>query len=476
MTDDVLEAHVRDTDVFTWRMERDPLLRSTIVAVAVFDRLPDWEVLADRVERATRLTPTFRERLVPSALPFGLSTPRWMVDADFDLSWHLRRVAAPAPATLDLVLDMARIAGMTAFDPARPLWEFTLVEGLDGGRAAMIMKVHHALTDGIGGIQLAAHVVDLARQPADLGPLPPAPAPIAHDRVELVREAIGHEVSRVAGAALGAMAAVPGLVRHVVRDPVGVVDATLDTASSVARFVAPVTSTASPLMTERRLAWRYATLDVPFDALHDAAHGAGCRLNDAFVAAVTGGLRRYHERHDAAVDRLRMTMPISVRADDDPEGGNRVTIVRFSVAVGERDPLARMRAVDQQCDRLRRERAIPHSDAIASAMNVLPAAVTGGMLKHIDVLASNVPGFDAPVYVGGARVERFYPFGPTIGAAANITLMSYDGRCCIGVTTDAGAVPDPEVLLACLAEGLDEILAVTGEHEPVLTGAASWSA
>jgi len=474
MAAQVLEAHVRDTDVFTWRMERDPLLRSTIVAVSVFDRSPDWDVLCDRVERATRLTPTFRQRLAPSSLPFGLSSPRWLFDADFDLAWHLRRVGAPAPGTLDAVLELARVIGMAAFDPARPMWEFTLVEDLADGRAALVMKVHHALTDGIGGIQLAAHVVDLERTTADLGPMPPVPTAPHHDQVDLVREALGHELRRVVDAVVGGVSGLPATAASAVRHPVGTVSSALATARSVARFVAPVTATLSPVMVERRLAWRYGVLDLSFEALHDAARAVDGTVNDAFVAGVTGGLRRYHERHHAAVDELHMSMPISVRAADDLAAGNRVTLMRFVVPVGEADPAARMRQVDELCVGLRVEPSIPYSNTVAAVLNLLPAAVTGGMLKHVDVLASNVPGFPDAVYVGGAKVEAFYPLGPTIGSSANITLMSYDGRCCIGVNTDDGAVPDPEDFLECLRQGFDEVAAVAGDHDPARIVAASW--
>ena len=111
---------------------------------------------------------------------------------------------------------------------------------------------------------------------------------------------------------------------------------------------------------------------------------------------------------------------------------------------------------------MREEPALPYSEAVAGVLNLLPTAVTGGMLKHVDFLASNVPGFPKPVYIGGGRVEGFYAFGPTIGASANVTLMSYQGTCNIGVTTDNGAVPDPDELLRCLADGFEEVLDVAG--------------
>jgi WS/DGAT/MGAT family acyltransferase len=462
---EVVETHVRETDAFTMSMERDPLLRSTIVAVALFDRSPDWDVLVDRVERATRLTPTFREKLLPA--PLDLAPPRWVVDPDFDLGWHLRRIEAPQPKTLDTVLTIARNIGMSAFDPARPLWEFTLVEGLTGGRAALVMKVHHALTDGIGGVRLAAHVVDLTREPADLGPLPEAPAARPHGSLEALRDAVAFDLDRWLHVARHQLASLPGTLARVVRDPVGSLSGAVATAGSIARFVRPITDTRSPVMTERRLQWHYDALDVPTDALKRAGKAVDGTLNDAFIGGITGGLRRYHDRHGAPVDTLRVTMPISTRRDDDPEGGNRVTLVRFDVPVGIEDPAERMREIDRLCGELRRDRALPYSNLIAGALNLLPAGFTGGMLKHVDFLASNVPGFGDDVFVGGALVEAFYPFGPTIRSAANITLMSYRGTCNIGVNTDLGAVPDPDLFVDCLVEGFEEVLTLAGEHPPV---------
>lgn len=465
---ELLETHVRDTDAFTLSMERDPLLRSTIVAIALFDQAPDWDGLVERIDRATRLTPTFRQKL--QATPLGLAPPRWVVDPDFDLGFHLRRVGAPAPHSFDTVLEIARNAGMAAFDPARPLWEFTLVEGLTDGRAALVMKVHHSLTDGIGGIQLAAHVVDLQREPADLGPLPDAPEAPEPGPFDAWRDVVVYDLVRVADTVRTRLGALPGDVLGVLRDPVGSVIGAAATAASLARFVRPITTTLSPVMTQRRLQWHYATLDIPLAPLKQAARLADGTLNDGFVGGIAGGLRRYHEKHGAAVESLRLTMPISIRNDDDPEGGNRVTLVRFEVPVGIEDPIERMREIDRLGVELREDRALPWSNTVAAVLNLLPGSVTGGMLKHVDFLASNVPGFGDSVYVGGAELLGFYPFGPTIGSAANITLMSYRGVCHLGVNTDAGAVPDPELFVQCLVEGFSEVLDLIGDHDPIQVG------
>lgn len=459
---DLLPAHVRPTDAFTLRMERDPMLRSTITALAVLDRPPDWDRLVDRIERATRIAPSFRARLVPS--PLGVAPPGWVLDPDFDLSWHLRRVQAPAPRTVDTVIELARVAAMAAFDPARPLWEFTLVTGLTEGRAALLMKVHHSLTDGVGGIELAAHVVDEGRRSPDLGPLPDLPAPGAGPGLG---ESIGFGLSRWARSAAAFAAGAPSAAARVARDPVGTAASVGATAGSLARFARPMTTTLSPLMTDRRLQRHLATLDVPFSELRAAGRSAGATLNDAFLAGVTGGLRRYHEAHSAPVSSLRVTMPINTRKPGDPAGGNRVTLARFEVPVDLGDPQDRMRSIGATCASVRREPALPYSEAVAEVLNLLPTSVTGAMLKHVDFLASNVPGFPVAVYLAGSRIDSFHAFGPTIGASANVTLMSYRGTCHIGVTMDAGAVPDPDRFVECLAEGFDEVLApVTASRRP----------
>jgi diacylglycerol O-acyltransferase / wax synthase len=449
-------AHVRDTDAFTLRMERDPLLRSTITAVAVFDQAPDWAVLVDRIERATRLVPAFRARLAPS--PLSLAPPRWVLDPDFDLSWHLRRIECAPGHTLDEVFERAQVAATSAFDPARPLWRFTLFEGLPDGRAALLMKVHHALTDGIGGIELAAHVVDFVRDPQDLGPLPPAPRLPTHHPGDDLTEAATFAVRRWTALAGSVAGALPGVAARTARSPRDVVSEATAAVSSIARFVRPVTSTMSPVMQGRSLRRRFVRHDLDLEGLRKAASTRGATLNDAFLTGVTGGMREYHLRHGVEVDALRLTLPISLREAGDAAGGNRVTLARIELPVDLADPVERMGAIGQIVRAAREEPALRHSEGIASMFNLLPAGVTGGMLKHVDLVATNVPGFPADIYVGGALVEAFYPFAPTIGTAANIGLLSYRGVGHVGMSIDPAAVPDPEFFAGCLADGFDEVI------------------
>jgi hypothetical protein len=207
--------------------------------------------------------------------------------------------------------------------------------------------------------------------------------------------------------------------------------------------------------------WRFHTLDVPLDDLRTAARRHGFTVNDGFLAGIAGGMRRYHERHGTPVDELRVAMPISLRRADDPPGGNHVTLMRFKAPIAHTDPVARMRELHELVDRARHERSLPFTNAIAGTLNLLPTAVVGSMVKHVDFVASNVPGLTMPVHVGGAQVLRYYPFGPTLGSAVNITLLSYLDTCCIGINCDGAAIPDHEEFVECIKAGLDEVLATS---------------
>jgi hypothetical protein len=142
--------------------------------------------------------------------------------------------------------------------------------------------------------------------------------------------------------------------------------------------------------------------------------------------------------------------------------------MRFRLPVGIQDPTERMRATHERCEPVKNDKSLQYTQAIAGTLNLLPRGYVGGMLKHIDFLASNVPGVSAPFYLAGAKITNFYAFGPTIGAALNVTLMSYCGTCMVGVNIDAGAIPDPEVFMDCLRDGFDEVLSVVGVSDGVV--------
>jgi WS/DGAT/MGAT family acyltransferase len=465
-----VDRHLRPSDAFTWYMERDPVLRSTVVVTGLLDSRPDRDLLRARLDHATRAVPTFRDRIVVP--PLHLARPRWE-RVDPDLNWHLRHVSAPPPGGLAEVLELARNAATTPFDPARPPWTFTLVEGVQGDRAAFVMAFHHSLTDGIGGINLAAQLFDLQRDPTARLAVP-APSPERLEGWRLWLDTAAYDVSRLGRVSLQLPGAVLRGSAALVRHP----RQAAETTASVARTVEPYFTTLSEVMRGRRLHRSLDVIEVSLSELRAAAAAHEGHLNDAFLAAVTGGLRRYHAEHGASVGDLRVTLPLSLRTESDPAGGNRITLMRFRLPAAISDAGERLRATHATVQRIRRERSLPHTQTIAAALNMLPAAVVGGMLKHVDFLASNVPGMPVPIYLAGAKVDSWYPFGPTIGAAVNVTLMSYEDRCCIGVNVDTAAVPDPERLVACLCEGFAEILDLGGEntgvHHP-LGEAAAWA-
>ncbi len=446
-----------NTDAFAYAMEADARLRSTVVSIVMLDRSPDWDVLVDRFERVSRQMPMFRQHVVPTIPP---APPRWVYDPDFDLRFHLRRVIAPAPGTMETVLEMARNAEMAEFDHARPMWTVTLVDGLADGAAAVVVKLHHSLADGIGAMQIAMLVFDLQPEPTDRGPLPPVPPAPETGPLDRYRHALEYDVA-LAGklakvATLGSAKALLGGVR----DPLNAARTAAATTASIYRTVRPINTTSSPIMTGRRMTRELGVHTVPLAPLKDAAHRSGARLNDAFLAGVTGGLRLYHEHHGAPVDELHVTMPISIRSDGDAEGGNRITLMRFQVPVSVADPGDRVRETRVRARAAAQEPSLPLTQMIAGGLNLLPRWYVGSILRHVDFLASDVPGLPVPVWVGGALVTMQYAFGPTIGAGVNVTLVTYQDTCALGINADSGAIPDFELFRDCLVAGFDEVLAL----------------
>jgi len=450
------EGRMSDVDALMWGIEKDPLLRSTITAVSLFDRPPDQERLRDRVERGTRLIPRLRQRVVSA--PLVASPPRWVVDPNFDLDYHLRRVRAPAPGDRRALLDLAEPIGMQSFDRARPLWEFTVVEGLADGKAAVIQKLHHSITDGVGAIKLAMVLFDLEREPDDPGHTPAAPDAEHPSPWGLTFEALRHERRRQ----LGIVRRSVGSATRAARRPAANLRSMRELAASAGRILAPATTPHSPVMTERSLSVNFDTISVPLDETKSAARAAGGKLNDAFLAAVCGGMRLYHEHHGTTVEQLRTTMPISIR-DETTEtlAGNQFVPARFLIPIGIRDPIERMRAIRELVAFQRNEPALTFTDAIAGILNRLPTAVVtqlfGSMLKGVDFVTSNVPGVPVPVFFAGAALESQVAFGPLTGAATNVTLVSYLDDLHIGVNMDRAAIPDRDVFIECLREGFDEV-------------------
>ncbi len=448
---------MRNSDAFTWAMESDPRLRSTVVTVIVLDRSPDWDEVCNRFDLVSRKVPMLRRRVIPSPPP---APPRWESAPDFDIHFHMRRVTAPAPGTFDTVLEMARAAAMEDFDRARPLWSVTLIDGLENDGAAMVLKFHHALTDGVGGIEIGMILFDLSEVSEKLGPVAEVSEVTPPPWLSGYRDTARYD-ARLAGNALkGTLKMAPKLISNGILRPLDTFSSAAEMAASVYRTVRPVNRTGSPLMTKRSLLRRLGVLEVPFAQLRAAAHVGDGALNDAFVAGVAGGLRRYHEKHGAELGDLHLTMPISLREEGDEMGGNRITVMRFDVPVGTSDPALRIRQIHEKTSKVRHEKSLPYTQWIAGALNMMPRWYIGSILRHVDFLCSDVPGIPVPVFLGGARVVTQYAFGPTVGSAVNVTLLTYVDVCTLGIDVDTGAIPDYDVFFECLVAGFDEVLAL----------------
>jgi len=453
------------SDAVLWDIEKDPVLRSTITAVALLDRSPDWDRLRRRLEHGSHEVPRLRQRVAVPPLRAG--APRWVDDTRFDLDYHLRRVRAPEGVgddPLRAALDVAQPIAMAPFDRARPLWEFTLVEGLPGGRAAFVQKVHHTVTDGVGGVRLALMLVDEHRDAPEPDERERAAPRYAPSGLALLATALGETVldagrnlARVPGAAAGG-------VRGLARRPFPAVRDAARLGGSVVKLVRPVTEPCSPLMRERSLARRLEAFEVPVESLRAAGHAAGGHLNDAFLAGVVGGVADYHRHHEAPLRELRLTMPINVRHEGDPMGGNRFVPARFAVPAYVSDPLARMAVVGRVAREWRDEPSLALTEPLATVLDRLPVSVTtalfGGMLKGVDAVVTNVPGVPIRHYLAGAEVEREWAFAPPSGAALSVALLTHVGTGCIGLTIDTASVPDPDVLAACVRASFAEVIAV----------------
>jgi WS/DGAT/MGAT family acyltransferase len=468
MSDSVRYAdRMSPSDALLWSNELDPMLRSTIVSVMLLEGAPDpgrfERVLARSIERIPRL----RQRVVLD--PIAAAPPRWERDPLFDPRYHVRRVSVPGAGTLRDLLDLAQPIAMQAFDKDRPLWELYQVSGLEHGRTALLIKLHHAVSDGVGLVRMTSSLVERSPEPrperpgtAESGSILDEPSRGAFgETLAALRYRAGENLertTRVAGA-LGA-----GALRAL-RDPLGAARDAGHAARSVARMLRPVSEPLSQVMRERSLGVRFDAFGLPLDDLKRAAKAVGGTLNDAFVGAVTGGLRVYHEHHGRPAAELRMTMPINVREGEaGKRAGNQFAPARFAVPISIPHPAARMLRLRDLVARERREPALGLLDDVAALLSRLPSSISvslfGSMLKSIDFVTSNVPGPPFPVWSSGARVESMFGFGPLSGAAVNVTLFSYDGQVQFAIATDPAAVRDPEFFTDCLKLGVEEILSV----------------
>jgi diacylglycerol O-acyltransferase len=447
-------------------------------------------MVADRVA----LVPPFRQRMVE--VPFGLQHPAMVDDPEFDIDYHVRRASIPSPGGLDQLADLVADVASRPLDRRRPLWEFHVVEGLEHGYVAVVPKVHHSIIDGVSGAEVMAAFFDLSADPD------PPPRPLFPERnrrsarrtvdpgqpsddAEHGAERPGRpswspdplpgEVERWRDV-LGSL---PGAAESVVR----AVSRTMQTARTLsgrndnvdgavppAPFEAPRTSINRAISPHRRVAFA----ELPLADVRRIREVLGGTANDVVLAVTSGAMRKFFaQRGEELESSLVAMVPISVRSESERDAlGNRISALLVSLASGVEDTATRLQQI-----RLGMQSAKEQSRSIGSevfagwAEVIFPAVATRlsrlvtnlRVFDHLapifNLIVSNVPGPDFPLYLAGARMVAMYPVGPIVeGVGVNVTVFSYLDTMYVGVQACWDLTPDIDAIARGLGESLDELV------------------
>ncbi|MCB9379067.1 MAG: DUF1298 domain-containing protein [Acidimicrobiaceae bacterium] len=449
-----------DAEGLMWRLEKDPYLSSTFANVTVLDRAPDMDRLRARLERATHVIPRLRQRVQP--VPANLTAPIWVEDPNFDLQYHVRHLALPKPGTMRQLLDLAALVAGDAFDRTRPLWQFVVVDGLRGGKSALIQKLHHTIIDGEGGVRMSLEFLDFERNA-------PEPEPLDPDAVEAARAAQpeGPSPDLLRDLLAGGLRMPLGIIRQIkdlLADPAGLPEAgsaAADTVRSVLSQLGDTESAHSPLWTARSLQRRMEVLRAPFEDTKAAAKRLGGTLNTAFLTAAAEAAGRYHRDLGAPVDTLRASMAISTRTAQ--SGANAFSLARMMVPTGDMPIGERFTAIHEATTAARDAGSSASLETLAAVASTLPTSLVTRLARQqaqtVDFATSNVRGAPVALFLAGARILENYPVGPLGGVAYNLTLLSYDHSLDMGVNIDTAAVTEPELLRRCLERAFNDLLA-----------------
>jgi diacylglycerol O-acyltransferase len=448
-----------DAEALMWRLEKDPYLSSTFGAVMVLDRAPDFEVLKRRLDRTSRVIARLRQRVqgAPAGLP-----PVWVDAPEFDIDYHVRRIACPKPGTLRQALDLASLIVNDPLDRTRPLWQYVVIEGLRGGKAVVVQKMHHTLTDGERVIELSIQYFDFERD----APEPPPLADLDDDEDEDDASAGPSPFDTARGLVAGGLRLPIGVarqVRHLLANPASIPDATAAAAHTVRAIVtqlADTTAARSPLWTERSLHRRVEPLRAPFTLTKSAAVSLGGTLNTALLTVAAHAAGHYHAVLGAPVDELRASMAISTRTA--VSGSNAFTLARLAVPTTEMPIVERFALVQEAVGEARESSASGGLDALAALTAALPTSVITRVARQqgqtVDFATSNLRGSPIPMYLAGAQLLEIYPIGPLLGVAFNLTLMSYLGSLDMALNIDTAAVAEPELLTRCFNDAFGQLI------------------
>ncbi len=429
----------------------------------------DYERLVSLIRDRISLVPRYRQRV--RWVPGHIANPVWADDEQFDVTYHVRRSALPRPGTDDQLNELVARIMSRPLDRTRPLWEMYLVEGLEDNRFAVLTKTHHAMVDGATAVDIGQVILDPSPEPREVpeDTWRPLREPSS---AELVAGAV-NEIARSPKAVLdtvrGGLIDVQATVGQLGRGAVGL-------ASAVRTMARPASS--SPLNAPIGGARRYATTETDLEKLKTIKRAHGGTINDIVLTILAGALRSWMMTRGEPVtprSSIRAMVPVSVRTPGDASG-NQIAAFLCDLPVGEPDPVIRLQRIRFEMDMLKETGQMLGATALVGVASFTPptvhslgARVVSGLSRRVyNVVITNVPGPQFPLYAGGALMLAAYPVVPLArGQAVSIGLTSYDGGVFFGLNADREAMPDVEVLAQCIDDAIDEMLAtVTAGGKP----------
>jgi diacylglycerol O-acyltransferase len=423
----------------------------------------DHDRLVHLIKNRIAFVPRYRQRV--RWVPGRLANPVWVDDEAFDVTYHVRRSALPQPGTPAQLRELVARIMSRPLDQNRPLWEMYLIEGLEKGRFAILAKSHHAMVDGLAAVDIGQVILDVAPEPR-LGATDvwrPAREP---SNLELMVGGVADSI-RSPAAAVEAVKSGMGDVRETAvglrRNMAGVISA----AATVVRPPA-----ASPLNVEIGEQRRYGMADTTLEDYRRVRKAHGGTINDVVLAVVSGAIREWlMTRGESLTSRsvIRAMVPVSLRQDGQ-EGGNQVAAFLCDLPVGEPDPVVRLQRVAFEMGQHKAAGQMLGAQAIVGLTGFAPptlhsagARAAGGLTRRVwNVVVTNVPGPQFPLYAGGAKMLATYPVVPlSKNQAVSIGLTSYDGGVYYGLNADRDAMPDVDVLAECIVAALSELVDTT---------------
>jgi diacylglycerol O-acyltransferase len=429
------------------------------------------ERLTRLIESRLHLIPPFRRRLVE--VPLGLDQPYWIEDPGFDIEFHVRELALPEPGDDRQLAEQAARLHARPLDRRRPLWELYLIHGLQGGQKAIYTKVHHAAIDGVSGNDILAAVLDLSPEGTPRDPAPPWECDKQPGAVSmLARSALsltGHPL-RAARVSYALARSLPTLATSPARPRLPVIDSLLGRDAKVvlgpkSGLRAPSTPFNKPVSPHRRWAFR----SLPLAEVKRIKNELGVTVNDVVMAMSAGALRRWLADHDALPQQpLVAAVPVSVRTEEQKgAGGNRVSMMIAPLPTDVDDPCERARGAHEAMRAAKEQHGALPASLLADVTEFAAPALAGQAARMaarlrlvervnaFNLIISNVPGPDIPLYYAGARLVAYYPLSAIAdGQGLNITVMSLGGQLHFGLVADRELVPDLDAMAGYLVDEL----------------------